>query len=891
MSMLSNNVVMRILIGQEANITLRYTLLGFLFGLTFPIISIIIDANFQGLEYNFATFSMLHQSNPIHYIIDTAPFFLGLFAWFIGRNARKYKIAMREAQVQIAEREAAESALEESTGKFSIFAEQNLLSILILQDGNFKYANQASSDLLEYSVEEMMRWDTRQISLRVHPEDREFVMEQARKKEAGDTDVVTTYPFRLILKSGKVKWVELYSKGFQLSGKSAVFITLIDITDREKAEEELKASEKRYREFFESLIEGIGLVDENEIILNCNPAYAEIFEEPSHKDMIGKCLLDYIPQSDHSRIATQTAYRRKGKKNLYEVEIITAKNNRKTLQVFISPRFDKQGNYIAALGSLIDITERKMAEQALRESEEKYRDLVENMNEVVFSLDSSGVINYISPAIERFSQYNPNDLIDHKLSEYIHEDDRESYIETLLRNMLGQISTAEYRFAVKSGEINWIHLSNKPVFMGDKIVGVQGILKDITERKLAEQKHVELQKKLEDAERMESLGLLAGGIAHDLNNTLGPMVGYSDLILQQLEKDNPMYKKVERIQKASGDAAEVIQDLLSMARRGRYEMETMNLNDVIRAYLESPGYLKLARDNPGVELTTSLNNNAATIRGSAPHLSKVVMNLIVNAYDAMPEGGLLALETSLGSSETTPRGTSEKAHGEYFVFKVSDTGSGIKPDDIDKIFEPYYSSKKMGASGSGLGLSVVHGVLKDHGGYSDVRSEVGQGTEFYLYFPLTDEKISRDIPKGGNYKGDETILIVDDAWEQREIMTALLSSLNYNVITAVNGRDSLKILEKEDADLVILDMIMEKDFDGLDTYREIIKLKPAQKAIVISGFSATDRVKEMQKLGAGAFVKKPFTRNDIGKAVRQELNADSREMNSSKQADTRSIVG
>jgi CheY-like chemotaxis protein len=210
--------------------------------------------------------------------------------------------------------------------------------------------------------------------------------------------------------------------------------------------------------------------------------------------------------------------------------------------------------------------------------------------------------------------------------------------------------------------------------------------------------------------------------------------------------------------------------------------------------------------------------------------------------------------------------------GMYAILTVQDSGTGIDPADIDKIFEPYYSKKKMGTSGSGLGLSVVYGVVKDHKGYYDVLSELGKGTAFVLYFPVST--VAAEIKQQNliDLKGTETVLVVDDDPGQCEIASELLSSYGYRVSTAANGHEALDLLTKESIDIVVLDMIMEKGFDGLDTYREIIKARPGQKAIIISGFSPTERVEEMQGLGAGQYVRKPYTRQSLATAIRGELS-------------------
>lgn len=396
---------------------------------------------------------------------------------------------------------------------------------------------------------------------------------------------------------------------------------------------------------------------------------------------------------------------------------------------------------------------------------------------------------------------------------------------------------------------------------------------DISKLKKIEENERKLQSELVKAERMKSLGLLAGGVAHDLNNMLGPLVGYPELILRKLPDDSPFRDQIKRIGSSARDAASVIQDLLTLARRGRYEMVVTDLNKVITEYLDSPGFEKIKEENPELNLVIDLEKKAQLIKGSSPHLAKVVMNLVVNAVDAMSGNGTLTINTKILDLDKLVSGYSSINACEYVVFKVQDTGHGIESEDIKKIFEPYYSKKTMqGSRGSGLGLSVVYGILQDHGGYYDVFSEVGKGTEFVLYFPVTSESqefkdVSEILPEG-----DETILVVDDDAGQRELIQQVLSTFGYEVTTVKNGTEAVKIIESQSFDLVVLDMIMEPGFDGLDTYKRIIELSPGQKAIIVSGFSASSRLEEVLNLEVGQLVKKPFELKHLATAVRSELD-------------------
>jgi len=397
-------------------------------------------------------------------------------------------------------------------------------------------------------------------------------------------------------------------------------------------------------------------------------------------------------------------------------------------------------------------------------------------------------------------------------------------------------------------------------------------INDVTERKQAEEHELKLQQKLDQAERMESLGLLAGGVAHDLNNMLGPMVGYPELILLKLPEESPMRKQVQRIGDSAREAANVVQDLLTLARRGRYEMVPTDMNGIVEAYMDTPGFEKLKETHQDISVKLQLDKQIGRFMGSSTHLSKVFMNLVVNAFDAMPDGGELSIATSMSYIEALFGSQEEVENGDYILLRVRDTGMGIAAEDLGRIFEPYYSSKKMGSSGSGLGLSVVYGVVKDHKGYCDILSKVGEGTEFGLFFPVTLETHEESTDTREISGGHETILVVDDEENQRELARDILSSLGYEIVLAKNGNEAIDYIKNHSADLIAIDMVLEDELDGLDTYRSIIEHQPRQKAIIISGFSATDRVSEAQKLGAGDYVKKPYDLSTIASAVRKELD-------------------
>jgi CheY-like chemotaxis protein len=379
---------------------------------------------------------------------------------------------------------------------------------------------------------------------------------------------------------------------------------------------------------------------------------------------------------------------------------------------------------------------------------------------------------------------------------------------------------------------------------------------------------------------MEAIGTLAAGVAHDLNNILSGIVGYPDLLLMDLPEKSPLREPVKIIQKSGEKAAAIVQDLLTLARRGVAIAEVVNLNRIIADYLKSPEHQQVLSHHPQTKIDTALDPDLLNILGSPLHLTKTVMNLLSNAAEAMPEGGKVRITTENLYLDRPLKGYDTVSAGDYCVLSVSDEGIGMTPEEAERIFEPFYTKKIMGRSGTGLGMTVVWGTVKDHQGYIIVNTEKGSGSSFELYFPVTRKDLAEALPptRLEDLKGKgERILVIDDVEEQRQIASRMLTRLGYEAHAVASGEEAIEYLGNHSADLLLLDMIMDPDMDGLDTYRKILETHPGQRAIIASGYAETERVKEARNLGAGDYMKKPYTLSRLGAAVRKELdNAKSR---------------
>lgn len=395
---------------------------------------------------------------------------------------------------------------------------------------------------------------------------------------------------------------------------------------------------------------------------------------------------------------------------------------------------------------------------------------------------------------------------------------------------------------------------------------------ELEERIQAQQEKEKLQQQMHRAKKMEALGLLAGGVAHDLNNILSGVTGYAELMLMKLPENSPFHKHAGAIRDSGMRAAAVVADMLTISRDAASDKKVVNLNRLVEEYLSSPEHSALCKRFPQVGYTCELSAELFNISCSTTHIKKAIMNLVVNAAEATVQGCVsITTENCYIDRPFGLYGSIEI--GEYVLLRVADSGSGIAPADIEHIFEPFYSRKIKGISGTGLGLAVVWNTIQDHLGYVDVE-QPGVGSCFNLYLPITREELSpakieanSEALQGNN----ELILIVDDVRQIRDLATQMLSSLGYRVAQVSSGEAAIDYLRKQKADLLLLDMIMAPGINGCQTYLQAVALHPGQKAVLSSGFSESAEVLKAQAAGAGPYLKKPYTFLSLGQAVKDEL--------------------
>ncbi|MFO7569053.1 MAG: PAS domain S-box protein [Smithellaceae bacterium] len=650
-----------------------------------------------------------------------------------------------------------------------------------------------------------------------------------------------------------------------------------ELAEHRRTRAAFEESERQYREFLENAPIGVGMVDiagnvqyinkriedlmgwKREKVVGQNGFNIDIFDEGTRKRLMER--LTARLQGDHPR--------------LLEIPVTTKDGNQLWVEV-IGTILTREGKPVGAQMVFANVTERKLAEEALRRSEDRFRKLIQSSSDVISILDANGHFIYSSPSVEPMFGLAPESLTEKSPLDLIHPDDLENVRQKFLRltQEARQMSPLEFRGMKGDGTWGYFEAMGSNLLDDPGINGIVLTIRDITERKLADEERKALTERLHRAEKMESLGTLAGGVAHDLNNVLGVLVGYSELLIMKMEDDNPLKKHLHSILKSSEKATAIIQDMLTLARRGVPVSDVVNFNRILFEYFQTPEHARLKAYHPQVTIIKELGHDLLNVKGSPVHLGKAAMNLISNAVEAITGEGSVTISTCNVYLDKPVSGHNEISEGDYVALAVRDNGQGIAQADVEKIFEPFYTKKVMGRSGTGLGLAVVWGTVKDHEGYIEVQSDVGKGSVFTLYFPATREALkrpSRAVPIDTYISRGESILVVDDIQEQREVATSLLARLGYQAHALSSGEEAVEYLKNNNADVLVLDMLMDPGIDGLETYRRILEIRPKQKAVIVSGYSETDRVKQALKLGVSAYVRKPYLLENIGVAIRKTL--------------------
>jgi PAS domain S-box-containing protein len=697
----------------------------------------------------------------------------------------------------------------------------------------------------------------------------------------GEIESVEYFENSIVTRSGELRQIAWHN-GVLYDEHGRIIGTLSsgeDITDRKRAEETLQKEKEKFQLLVEESPLGVALINKDGVLQYLNPKFIEIFgytlkDIPTGRDWFEKAFPDEEYRKSVISIWKKDLKESSTGESRPRIFKVRCKNGNDRWAYFRPVTMVEGGQFVTSE----DITERKQMEETLRQSEEKYRNILENIEEGYYEVDLAGNFTFFNDMMCEFHGYSREELMGMNNREYTTRETAQKIFKAFheIYNTGKPAKNLQWETIRKDGSKKYHETSAS--LMKDskgKPIGFRGIVRDLTEYKQLEKERRKLEEQLQRAEKMESLGILAGGVAHDLNNVLGIIVGYSELLLYDLEASSSLRPALLNILGGSQRAAATVEDMLALARRGVSGRQVLNLNKITVDCLNSPEFNKLSSYHPSVKIKTDLEPELLNLSGSAVHLGKTLFNLVSNASEAMPNGGTLTIKTANQYLDRPDHGYDEVREGDYVVLSVSDTGEGMPAADLKHIFEPFYTKKVMGRSGTGLGLAVVWGTVKDHQGYINVQSEAGKGSTFTLYFPMTREEITAEevTVSISEYLGKgETILVVDDIRGQRDLAESMLKILNYRVTSVESGEEAVAYLKEQKVDLVLLDMIMDPGIDGLDTYKRILEIHPRQKAIIVSGFSESERVNDAQALGAGAYVRKPYVLEKMGQAVRKELD-------------------
>lgn len=627
------------------------------------------------------------------------------------------------------------------------------------------------------------------------------------------------------------------------------------IAETGEAEKALRASELTYRRLFETAKDGILILDAGTgRIIEVNPYLIELLGY-SHGELVGKRLWEIGPFRDAG--ASQAAFEELQIREYirYEDLPLKARDGQQVEVEFVSNVYTA-GEHQVIQCNIREISQRKRAEEALRESEERYRDLFENATDIIYTHDLAGNFTSLNRMGERISGYSREEALQMNITQIVAPE----YLDLVRRMIAGEASWAgatTYELAIVTRERQRVMLEVNPrlVWQKGKLAGVQGIARDITERK-------RLEDELRQAQKMEAIGTLAGGLAHDFNNILTAIMGHADMMLAELRQGSEITPSgVQEIKKAGEHAAALTQQLLAFSRKQMLQPVVLDLNAVVAENM------KMLRRLMGehIEPVLVLDPELRCVKADPGQIGQVIMNLVVNARDAMAEGGTLTIETANADlNEDDVRQHASVCPGQFVMLAISDTGSGMDAETQTHMFEPFFTTKGR-EKGTGLGLSTVYGIIKQSGGDIRVTSKLGQGTAFKIYFPCV-EKPAEEVAAGTRLTeftaspgGSETILVVEDEDIVRTLVCQILKSKGYRVLEAANGKEALLVCEEHAGPihLLVTDVVM-PEMNGRELAVTLVATRPATKVLYMSGY-AEDAVVSDGILKPGlAFLQKPF---------------------------------
>ncbi|MBW2116758.1 MAG: PAS domain S-box protein [Deltaproteobacteria bacterium] len=704
----------------------------------------------------------------------------------------------------------------------------------------------------------------------VHPDDREFVA----KSYADSLKDKTSYNIvhRLLLKGGTVKYVnEICRTEYDENGKPLRSLgTVQDITERKQAERELEESERQLRTIIEHTNELFFIHDTEHILTYVSQTSEDVLGYRPEEMMIKwPELATDNPVNQKGMEITEKGIATGEKQAPYLLELEKKDGTPVLLEIDESPIRDLTGKVVAISGAARDVTEQKQTEEKLLKSEKGFRDLFNSITDLIYAQDLDGRFISVNNAMSKVFGYERDELIGMYTSEFM-KPEFASFFESEYLEKLKKYGHQEGTtvYLTKNSEKVYIEYRSSLVKPDDGEPYITGIGRDVTGKILSERKVKKLQQQLVQAQKMESIGTLAGGIAHNFNNVLMGIQGRTSLMMIDKEPSHPDFEHLKGIEEYVQSAAELTRDLLGFARGGKYEVSPTNLNDLIKHENRMFGQTKKE-----IGIKGKYEKKLWTVEVDQGQIRQVLLNLYVNAWHAMPEGGELYIQTENVMLDEDYVEPFELPTGRYVKISVTDTGTGMDEVTKEKIFEPFFTTQEMG-TGTGLGLASVYGVIKNHGGFINVYSEKGEGTTFNIYLPASEtEVIEGKKPSEEILKGEGTILLVDDEEMITDVGGQLLEKLGYRALTAKSGRETIPLYEnnKADIDMVILDMIM-PGMSGGETYDRLKEINPDIKVLLSSGYSINGQAKKILDRGCNAFIQKPFNLKELAKKVREVLD-------------------
>ncbi|MEI6315529.1 MAG: PAS domain S-box protein, partial [Syntrophus sp. (in: bacteria)] len=750
-----------------------------------------------------------------------------------------------ELENKEAQRKSAQAALLESEEKHRTLIETTRDLIYTTDNRGFlTYMNPTFEKTLGYTHNE---WNGKTFAQIVAPECVDSVKGLFKKAMKGES--IPVYETDLFRKGGTRLSVEfnvvtIYDSDGKPSGRYGIGR---DITDRKRSERALRESENKYRLLADNINDVIFVLDMNLNYTYVSPSVKilrgyepeELLKQPCTEALTPPSLDLAMRTVSEVMDLEKSEHRDISMSRMLQLEMRRKDGTTVWTEVKISFIRDENQRPVGILGLTRNISERKRVEEALKKSERNLSDIVEFLPDATFVIDLEGKVMAWNRAIEEMTGIRKEEMIGQgnhaytipfygerrrQLLDLIDVSDKELESKYKSVQRKGNTLYAEaFAQALYGGKGAHFWATGAPLFddSGNRVGAIESI-RDITEYKKAEDEKRGLEERLNRAEKMEALGTLAGGVAHDLNNVLGIVVGYSEMLLDGVDKSSPIRHSLENVMNGGLRAAAIVDDLLTLARRGVSSRSILNLNKIVADCQQLPEFANLSSHHPSVKIKTDIDPDLLNISGSSVHLSKTLFNLVSNASESMAKGGDVTIKTTNQYLDTPIQGYDQILEGDYAVLSITDTGEGIHEDDLKRIFEPFYTKKVMGRSGTGLGLAVVWGTVKDHHGYINVQSESGKGSTFTLYFPVTREDITTKHVNIAisEYMGQgESVLVVDDVKEQRDLAAGMLRTLNYNVSSVSSGEEAVTYMKDQEVDLIVLDMIMDPGMDGLDTYR------------------------------------------------------------------------